>query len=495
MTGVTVRMYCGLLGDCFLIRLFSDADADRTGKADQHILIDCGILQGVTAGAARIRAVAQDIRDTCGGKLDLVVVTHEHHDHLCGFGHAADIFLEPGGIDIDMLWLGWTEKEGDDQADALRRQFKQARLAIAGAAHQVRFGIGAAGMNDPQGEDAWHSDGALAGLEGFIGPIEGVLGASSRRTGREILRDLKRVAKGVKCHEPGAVEVTPGGLRAYVLGPPRAPEDLLKDLPTKGEGKETYLALQASLAAAGHATGFGNLGPDGAPQTRLPFNRRHNLLADVDVIDRLQPPGDDATALHRNLWAVRDVYLEAGDRRIDRDWEGAIGSLALKLDSATNNTSLVLALETKADGPILLFAADAQVGNWLSWHKRTYPDASGAPISAKELLERTVLYKVGHHGSHNATLKEQGLEMMKHADLVAMIPVVEAEAEVRPGWHMPFKLMFDDLKIKTKGRILRGDAPVPAGATFSDGSAFEARVRTSKQAGAAEGLWLDYDVC
>ena len=42
--------------------------------------------------------------------------------------------------------------------------------------------------------------------------------------------------------------------------------------------------------------------------------------------------------------------------------------LALQLDSVTNNTSLVLAIERIADGKVLLFPADAQEGNWLSWH-------------------------------------------------------------------------------------------------------------------------------
>jgi hypothetical protein len=34
-------------------------------------------------------------------------------------------------------------------------------------------------------------------------------------------------------------------------------------------------------------------------------------------------------------------------------------------------------------------------------------------VKAEDLLERTVLYKVGHHASHNATLRQKGLELMK----------------------------------------------------------------------------------
>ena len=39
-----------------------------------------------------------------------------------------------------------------------------------------------------------------------------------------------------------------------------------------------------------------------------------------------------------------------------------------------------------------------------------------------DLLARAVFYKVGHHGSHNATLL-QAFEKMNHPDLTALIPV------------------------------------------------------------------------
>ena len=115
---------------------------------------------------------------------------------------------------------------------------------------------------------------------------------------------------------------------------------------------------------------------------------------------------------------------------------------------------------------MLLFAADAQVGNWMSWHLQDYPAAGEGPkVTAKDLLERTVLYKVGHHASHNATLDKLGLALMAHPGLVAMIPVVEAEARrkkagkaVHRGWDMPYPKLLDQLMKRTSGRILRGDA-------------------------------------
>ena len=97
-----------------------------------------------------------------------------------------------------------------------------------------------------------------------------------------------------------------------------------------------------------------------------------------------------------------------------------------------NNTSLVLAIELVDTGRVLMFTGDAQRGSWFSWSKLKWPVPGTDDVSAKELLARTVLYKVGHHGSHNATLA--GAPNDDHANLswmaappfsddyVAMIP-------------------------------------------------------------------------
>src|SRR6185295_16271734 len=122
-------------------------------------------------------------------------------------------------------------------------------------------------------------------------------------------------------------------------------------------------------------------------------------------------------------------------RRIDGEWLAGSPELALQLDSLTNNTSLVLAIELPAGGgsdrDVLLFAADAQVGNWLSWQDLKWT-VDGKEVTGPDLLKRTILYKVGHHGSHNATLKEKGLEEMERLR-VALIPVNQ-EMAGKKGW-------------------------------------------------------------
>ena len=72
----TVRMYNVGFGDCFLLTFHY-----ATAPGDQHILIDFGTL----AGGADMAGIAQEIHDTCGGKLYAVIATHRHRDHISGF--------------------------------------------------------------------------------------------------------------------------------------------------------------------------------------------------------------------------------------------------------------------------------------------------------------------------------------------------------------------------------------------------------------------------
>jgi len=155
-------------------------------------------------------------------------------------------------------------------------------------------------------------------------------------------------------------------------------------------------------------------------------------------------------------------------RRIDDDWLGNAEDLALQLDNCINNTSLVLAIEFVKSQKVMLFAGDAQVGNWLSWHDLPgwkLPD--GRMVTVPALLERTVLYKVGHHGSHNATAAALanaapwGLELMCDPDLVAMLPVDSEFANCVRHWPMPWPNMMEHLRPRTNQRIMRLDTGIP----------------------------------
>ena len=164
-----------------------------------------------------------------------------------------------------------------------------------------------------------------------------------------------------------------------------------------------------------------------------PFDERHSIIP--------------KEAREAKFFQTHYGFDEGDDkewRRIDHDWLAMAGELALHLDSYTNNTCLAIAIELGEPrmGKVLLFPGDAQVGNWLSWGDLSWEvkDSKGEKhkITAADLLARTVLYKVGHHGSHNATLRKKGLEMMMSPDLVAMIPVHRKTAEDQE-WEFPIR--------------------------------------------------------
>ena len=468
--------YRGMLGDCYLIRI---VDGDRRST----ILIDCGMLLGSPDADARMAAIADDIVKETGGTLDLLVVTHEHWDHISGFSQAQHIFLDPARLKIANLWMAWTENPDDPQARALRARFDKTGTALAALA--MRIAADTAARADTPFAAAPAA--AIDGLENFLGPLQdgaegdpAALGAAAakRLTGRAILDSLRGVAERTRFLEPGTVTETPGAkpLRAYVLGPPRDERRLFKDLPRKGDEDTLYhdvAAFNTSLlidVAAGRPPNL----PDESP-----FSNRYNGIkaamvkdaADSDLagdallawlrsryfdthapcrFGALPPPGHDC---------AKDLVCGSDQRRrrIDGDWLAAAGPLALKLDSDTNNTSLVLAFELP-DRTIMLFAADAQVGNWESWHDQDYV-ADGVTQKAADLLARTRFYKVGHHGSHNATLTSQGLELMTRPDLIAAIST-DYDLGTRQGskgWQMPNRDVEAALLKRTAGRVIRGD--------------------------------------
>ena len=81
-------------------------------------------------------------------------------------------------------------------------------------------------------------------------------------------------------------------------------------------------------------------------------------------------------------------FVEHADAALKKNVLGIVRIL----DSFLNNTSLILLFEVR--GKKLLFPGDAQLENW-QW--------ALSQNGIKELLHDVDVYKVGHHGSRNAT--------------------------------------------------------------------------------------------
>ena len=238
------------------------------------------------------------------------------------------------------------------------------------------------------------------------------------------------------------------GVRVYILGPPEDPEFIRKRLSTKEtyhESQPRFSLMTASWPQSPETTSTPNSG-----QRAIPFDEYYRIPVEA--------------AQQMEFFQERYGFAEGDEgewRRIDHDWLTLTGELALHLDSYTNNTCLALAIELGESGKVLLFPGDAQVGNWLSWAELSWKvkDAAGQSqtVTPDDLLARTVLYKVGHHGSHNATLRAKGLEKMESPELVAMIPVHRETAKDQ-DWEFPYPPLWKQLQVKARGRVLLADA-------------------------------------
>src|ERR1700730_11869454 len=132
----TVRMYRQGLGDCFLITL------PRNNGKDFFILIDCGVILGTSGAQDTMKNVVTDIGKVTKNHIDLLLVTHQHWDHLSGFLQAKDEFEQ---IEIDEVWFAWTEDPKDALAKKLGAEHGKMRVALTAAA--ARYEI----ASDPGG--------------------------------------------------------------------------------------------------------------------------------------------------------------------------------------------------------------------------------------------------------------------------------------------------------------------------------------------------------
>lgn len=111
---IRIRMYRPGFGDCFLLS-FGSAESAR------HVLIDFGAHHRGEIGT--MEPIMDDIEETTGRHLHLVIATHQHRDHVSGFGKFAERF---GRFRIHEVWMPWTENP--DDADAVALQKKQLAL-------------------------------------------------------------------------------------------------------------------------------------------------------------------------------------------------------------------------------------------------------------------------------------------------------------------------------------------------------------------------------
>jgi L-ascorbate metabolism protein UlaG (beta-lactamase superfamily) len=412
---VHVRMYRVGFGDCFLLT-FDYRRALPDGRRQRHVLVDCGTTRQDPDGPT-MADVAGLITEHCGGKLDVLVVTHRHSDHLSAF-QVTDTAKMMDGLKPDLVVRPWTDDPtaaidatGPVALDDASRRYVASLRAGQDAAGLVGHALKADGAN---GHHALNGDsGALRGELARLALDQVANQAAIAR-----LEGYAQAAKGAYVAFGGdtGIEQLVPGVEVEVLGPPTVaqwPEVTNQ----RSDDPDEFWMLSRNLVEKG----FGETGLDPADPRRWDV-----LLGD----DRIGPA----------RWLLE---------RLDDQRVGSLLRIVRTFDGAINNTSLILLL--KVGDRRLLFSGDAQIENW-SYVLASDGAENGAAL--REELSRLDLYKVGHHGSRNATPRSLFNLWTKQGErehpMVALMSTLDGVHGKRPSTAVPRATLVNALRGRTQ---------------------------------------------
>jgi hypothetical protein len=343
-THLRIRSYNVGFGDCFLLTFTYAQGGPR------HVLIDFGTTKGSEHGPpGGMRDIAERIEFDCDGKLHMVVATHRHTDHISGFGGDPGAVIK--ALTPDLVVQPWTENpELDPQATAPAAGGGAARAVVAGLSELQATAEAAL----DKARSASRMSRSLAEALTFLGETN-----IRNRAAVEGLMALGPPIYASFGDQLPVHDLLPG-VRVDVLGPPTLDESPGITTATAKEPTE-FWQLAGRVVAANHT---------GAPDT---------------------PTFPDAPTAKPSSQEARWVIP-----RIDRMRAENLLAIVRSLDGVLNNTSLILTFEIGET--LLVFPGDAQIENW-RYALRDAPNAA----ATRERLKKATFYKVGHHGSLNAT--------------------------------------------------------------------------------------------
>jgi beta-lactamase superfamily II metal-dependent hydrolase len=360
--------------------LLSIPTARVQSKEDyDHILVDCGVHSRGDIGT--MEKVVTDISEITDKKLAVAIATHAHQDHISGFAKFGDVFST---FKVREVWLPWTWDENNKEA--LKIQRMQAAMIARLAQH-----FNAQGINANQD--------VLSAVEN--------LNLSGNKQAVQLLKlgfgNVKTKVRYLKAGDSlDSEKISIPGLSARILGPPESKEFLAQMNPPKSQRYLRMVEGQTEVANAIH-----------------PFEQKWQV--DRKTFTGIRLDAEEEEKL-RNLASL------------------SLDELAFALDQARNNESLVILFVIGSQH--LLFAGDAQYGNWKWWLENAEFD---------DVLSKITFFKIAHHGSHNATPKS-ALEGMSDGEFAAMV-----STQSKPWDVIPRDPLMARLSEKTKQRIVRSD--------------------------------------
>jgi beta-lactamase superfamily II metal-dependent hydrolase len=300
-----------------------------------------------------IADVAKDIAATCKDDPVALVVTHRHKDHISGFG--GDAWKAMKKLEVARVIQPWTEDPAlahDALGPAVAPSAAAAAVASLANLQEVVADIARLAARMPD-----------CPLKADL-----VVLAANNIKNPEIVKNLGTYADRtayVHCGFDDAFDGFLPGVKVHVLGPPTREHTSFAY--AKDSNDYWPLAARGGYRRGGYDEAAG-------------------------------PP----LAVHDEV----PIWGKWVRRRLDLLCERRWLEIVTAVDSALNNTSVILLFEVGKER--LLFPGDAQLENW-RYAIEKYP-------GAKDLLAKVTWYKVGHHGSHNATPKSMWNALLKRGD-------------------------------------------------------------------------------
>ncbi len=235
---VVIHMYTMGTGDCFVLKFM------KAGTVSFKMLIDCGVWSGTFD---HIREFVRTLKQDVDNHVDVLVVTHEHKDHVLGFQAARALFTD-GEFTADRIWMGWTEDDEESRVKRWKKQHGQKKKATALAAKELKRVVASdafkkqflgsrfernligvrshfAGVLD---EFADLHVNRAAGEKQYVGSMEGM---------RVVKEEIGTEREQFAFYSPGdIIRDQPGleGVKVFVLGPPRLFTDVKKEARRQG---------------------------------------------------------------------------------------------------------------------------------------------------------------------------------------------------------------------------------------------------------------------